>query len=172
MPTSPRDLTGGIGKYKRTTLLSNLRDDEGIVPYAICFYESTERRQSWTLFMLPGIATRIQILLWRLWPTPHCAAPWETGSISPPAWAGCPTRPSWCWTGSASRPPSASPACTPRSRTWTTIPRRCWMPTSPWPRPGRSSRPRPIFPPCRWPTRTAPFTVCSPRTTSPPTTWT
>ena len=34
MPTSPRDLTGGIGKYKRTTLLSNLRDDVGIVPYA------------------------------------------------------------------------------------------------------------------------------------------
>ena len=34
MPTSPRDLTGGIGGYKRTALLSNLRDDEGIVPYA------------------------------------------------------------------------------------------------------------------------------------------
>ena len=34
MPTSPRNLTDGTGRYKRTDQLSNLRDDEGIVPYA------------------------------------------------------------------------------------------------------------------------------------------
>ena len=35
MPTSPRDLTGRNGRYKRAAQLSNLRDDEGIVPYAV-----------------------------------------------------------------------------------------------------------------------------------------
>ena len=34
MPTSPRNLTGRTGRYKRAAQLSNLRDDEGIVPYA------------------------------------------------------------------------------------------------------------------------------------------
>ena len=34
MPTSPRNLTGGTGLYKRTAQSSNPRDDEGIVPYA------------------------------------------------------------------------------------------------------------------------------------------
>ena len=35
MPTSPRNLTGGTGLYKRTAQSSNPRDDEGIVPYAV-----------------------------------------------------------------------------------------------------------------------------------------
>ena len=35
MPTSPRDLRGGNGWYKRTAQSSNQRDDEGIVPYAV-----------------------------------------------------------------------------------------------------------------------------------------
>ena len=34
MPTSPRNLTGRTGRYKRAAQLSNPRDDEGIVPYA------------------------------------------------------------------------------------------------------------------------------------------
>ena len=34
MPTSPRDLTGRTGGYKRSALLSNLRADVGISPYA------------------------------------------------------------------------------------------------------------------------------------------
>ena len=35
MPTSPRNLTGGTGLYKRTAQSLNPRDDEGIVPYAV-----------------------------------------------------------------------------------------------------------------------------------------
>ena len=34
MPTSPRNLTGGTGLYKRTAQSSNPRGDVGIAPYA------------------------------------------------------------------------------------------------------------------------------------------